>query len=75
MVARAYMLERKAPPRSVKLAVDQVLIPAAIDAAGQIEAVAEYVSKSVKQRPWFVLGLVAVFAVWSGSRRKKALLF
>jgi ElaB/YqjD/DUF883 family membrane-anchored ribosome-binding protein len=69
MVTRAYLLDRKSPPRSVKLTVDQVLIPAAIDAAGQIEAVAEYVSNTVKARPWTVLGIVAGVALLLGSRK------
>jgi hypothetical protein len=68
MVSRDYMLRRDRPPRSVKLTLDQVVIPAAIDAAAQVEAVAERLSNAVKRRPAPVLALVA-FAAWLVSHR------
>jgi hypothetical protein len=76
MVGREYLLQRKPPPRSVKLAVDQVLIPAAIDTAAQLEALAEIVATTARRWPWRVVG--GAFALgWAAGRLRgrKGLLF
>jgi hypothetical protein len=68
MVGQAYLLERRAPPRSVKLAFDQVVLPAVIDTAAQAEAVAEFLTVAARRRPWQVLG-IALLVGWGAGRR------
>lgn len=63
MVNKAYMVGAKPPPRSAKRVLDQVITPAAIDAAAQGEAVLERISQATKAWPWTSLA-GALFLGW-----------
>ena len=56
MVGRAYLLAKRRPPTALKRAIDQRMIPAAIDAAGALEAVLERISVSATRQPITALG-------------------
>jgi hypothetical protein len=61
MVAPAYMIERRPPPGEAKRIFDQKVVPAAINAAGAMEAVVELAACSIRRNP--ITGCCAAFLV------------
>ncbi|WP_250265916.1 hypothetical protein [Rhodovastum atsumiense] len=57
LVQDGYLLDKPSPPSQPKLFFDQRVIPAAIDAAGAVEAVLERLAVRTRQRPVMVLGM------------------
>jgi anti-sigma factor RsiW len=79
MVSRDYLLRKPAPPSRAKVAFDQQVIPAAVDAAASAEAALERWSRLVARAPFaaigavlglgIVLGMLGTAARSSGRRR------
>ena len=55
MVGRSYMTAARSRPSAAKRYLDQVLIPAAIDVAGEVECGLQGVGRAVRQRPVMML--------------------
>lgn len=72
MVSEAYLQDRPGPPLAARRFFDQQVIPAAIDAAAAVEALAERLAVQVRRAPAPVLGAVLAagfLAGWAGWRR------
>ena len=65
MVGRSYMSRDGGAPSHAKTAFDQTLVPALIDAAGDIEAVLERVAIRTRQSPAYRAG--GGIRGWSGD--------
>jgi anaerobic C4-dicarboxylate transporter len=73
MINHEYLVETARPPSDVKRYVNHHVIPAAIDAAGSVEAVLEILSQRTRRQPAMVLGVAAgagfLLSVLTGRRR------
>jgi hypothetical protein len=59
MVSPNYALARPAPPSTVRRYFDQQVMPMAIDAAGELEALLEQLRQRTRRYPLTTLGLAA----------------
>lgn len=56
MVTKHYLLDQPKPPSALKVRFDQQVIPAAINAAGSVEAGLERVAQRARKQPLAALG-------------------
>jgi hypothetical protein len=72
MIRQSYLLDRRQPPSTLKTFVNRHAIPAAIDAAGSIEAELERLAQATRRQPLMALSLAFgsayLFALWRGRR-------
>jgi hypothetical protein len=59
MVSPNYALARPAPPSALRRYFDQQILPVAIDAAGELEALLEQASLRARHYPLTTLGVAA----------------
>lgn len=73
MVSQAYMLEKPSGPSPIKVFFDQKVIPAAINAAGDVEGLLEHVAIRARRAPFAslaaALGIGTILTLWIVPRR------
>lgn len=73
MVGKSYMLASKAAPSGLRLAIDQRVIPAAIDLAGAVEGVLERAVVRTRQQPATAVGAALATTVLLGMLTRRLL--
>lgn len=63
MVSKSYMLEKKPGPSSLRVFIDQQVIPVGINMAGAVEGVLERVSVRTRQQPATAVGAALTTAM------------